>query len=80
MGELPVEELIEQVLVRDGMARQTIIGHFIGIELIKVKTMSQNKATYKYNKFLITICVANARLSKGIDDWYITNIHNLGGK
>ena len=74
-----MEELIEQVLVRDGMARQTIIGHFTGVDLIKVKTLSQNRDTYRYNEFLITICVSNARLSKGIDDWYITEIYNLGG-
>lgn len=70
-----MEELIKLFLTEHGMRKDANIkGFCIGIELIKVKT------SYKNCSNLITICISNARLSEGADDWYITNIHNLGGK
>ena len=69
-----MKELIKEVLKQNGLRRNKIDGYFIGIYLIKVKT------SYKNCSNLITISISGARLSKGVDDWYITNVYNLGGK
>ena len=70
-----MEELIKLFLREIGMRKDANIkGFCIGIELIKVKT------SYKNCSNLITICVSNARLSEGVGDWYIADIHNLGGR
>ena len=62
-------KLLGEVLNKNGMQKSKIEGFCIGIELIRVKT--------RYKKFsnVITICT-----SAGINDWYVTNVHNLGGK
>ncbi len=65
-----MKELIKAFLKKNGMRKDQIIkGYFIGINLIKVKT------SYKKCSNLIIICT-----STGVNDWYITDITNLGGK
>ncbi len=68
-------KLFEQVLIQNGMRGTTITGFCMGIDLVKIKTVYHSRDTYKLCKSLITIST-----SAGINDWYITDVHNLGGK